>query len=102
MTPATVGWIVLGVFCVAALAFMLAGALRVAGAQRAFKARLARLEAKQRSTFDAVRLEAALTRISRDAQTAKELLARAQSAVATIGVAIRYAVIAVRVVKSLT
>jgi hypothetical protein len=102
MTLAIAGWIVLGAFCAAALVLMLLGALHVARAQREFKIGLKRLEETQRRTLDPERLNAALTRISRDAESAAQLIARAQRAVATIGVAVRYVSVAARVVKLLT
>ncbi|HZY99565.1 MAG TPA: hypothetical protein VFE36_08325 [Candidatus Baltobacteraceae bacterium] len=102
MTPAIAGWIVLGAFCVASLALMLAGALHVARAQRQLKAKVARLEEKQRATFDAPRLEAALARISSDAEATGDLIARARRALATIALSVRYFALTVRIVKLLT
>jgi hypothetical protein len=102
MTPATAGWIVLGVFSAAALVLMLAGVLHVVRAQRDLKIALMRLEETQRRVIDSERLNVALARISRDAEQAKDLIERARGAAATIAVALRYCAVALRIVRMLT
>lgn len=102
MTPALAGWIVLGVFCAAALFLMLFGIVRVVGAQRRLKNAQRRLEETRRRAVDLQRLDAAMARIARDAAAAQELFARGRRAMSTIGAAIRYCAVAVRVVKLLT
>jgi hypothetical protein len=101
MSPAVAGWIVLGVLCGAALILMLIGAVQVMRAQRQLKIALKCLEDKQRRVLDPERLNAALTRIVRDAESAKDLMERARGALSTIGVALRYCAAAVRIVKLL-
>lgn len=99
MTPAVAGWIVLGVLCAAALTLMLLGAVSVMRAQRRLKNALQRVEETQRLTFDPHRLGGSLTRLARDADSAKGLMERAGRALSTIGVALRYCAVAVRIVK---
>lgn len=101
MSPAVAGWIVLGVLCAAALALMLIGVVYVMRAQRRLKIALKHLEDKRRRVLDADRLNAALTRIARDAASTKDLMERARTALSTIGVALRYCAAAVRIVKLL-
>lgn len=101
MTPAIAGWIVLGVLCATALALMLLGAVHVMGAQRDLKSKLARLEARQRSTIDPDRLSAAAARITRDVESATLLLERARRAASTISIAFRYLAVGIRIVKLL-
>jgi len=101
VTPAAAGWIVVGVCCVAALAVVVAGAFPLLRAQRALKAKLLPLKERQRRTFDGTRLDAALARIANDAQTARELVPRARRALSTIAGAVRYVVVAGRIVKLL-
>ena len=102
MTPAIAGWIVLGVLCAAALILMLLGVVHVMRAQRQLKSALKRVEATQRRAVDPQRLNSVLNRLAQDAESAKELIERARRAVSTIGVAIRYCAVAVRIVKLLT
>jgi hypothetical protein len=102
MTPASAGWIVVGLFCAAALALTALGILRVMRAQRELKSKLSRLQETQGRVFDAPRLAALMTRISHDADSAKELLERGRRAASTIGVALRYCALVVRLVRRLT
>lgn len=102
MTPAVVGWIVLGVLCAAALILMLLGVVYVVRAQRQLKRSLKRVEATQRRAFDPQRINASLARITHNEASGKELMERARRALSTIGVALRYFVVAVRIVRQLT
>ncbi len=102
MTPAVVGWIVLGVLCAAALILMLLGIVHVIRAQRRLKNAQRRLEETRRRALNLAPLEAGASRIARDAALGKDLIERARRALSTIGVAIRYCAVAVRIAKSLT
>jgi hypothetical protein len=102
MTPATAGSIVLGALCAAALILMLLGVVHVMRALRQLKNALKRVEATQSRALDPQHVNMALEHLARDAESAKELLERGRRALSTIGVALRYCVVAVRVVKLLT
>lgn len=102
MTPAVVGWIVLGALCTGALILVLLGVVAAVRAQRQLKNGVKRVEATQRRAFDQQRLNATVTCLTRDAASAKDLLERARRALSTISVAVRYLVVTVRIVKHLT
>jgi hypothetical protein len=94
--------VIVGAFCVASLVLMLLGALNLMRAQRTLKTKLARLEETQRRAIDPQRLTAVSERITRDVEAAAALMDRARRSVSTIGLALRYCAVAVRLVRLLT
>jgi hypothetical protein len=91
-----------GAFCVASLVLMLLGALNLMRAQRTLKTKLAHLEETQRRAIDPQRLAAVSQRITRDVEAVAPLMDRARRSVSTIGLALRYCAVAVRIVRLLT
>ncbi|HEY1975709.1 MAG TPA: hypothetical protein VGG89_04155 [Candidatus Baltobacteraceae bacterium] len=93
---------IVGAFCVASLVLMLLGALNLMRAQRTLKTKLAHLEETQRRAIDPQRLAAVSQRITRDVEAVAPLMDRARRSVSTIGLALRYCAVAVRIVRLLT
>ncbi len=88
--PSLAGWVVLGTLCLAAIALVVVGALRVVMEQRKFAQTSARIRVRLRMfSIDGNRLEPTIVRFGNDAIVLNNLLVRAQGALRRIGEALQ-------------